>query len=124
MGVAGVIEERSWSLVEEDIGGAGAPGAKADRIQEEAEPLAAGEPRVDEALRKLGDLAELPTSEHPGVFEQVHGQLVEVLGELRAGGAEDRRTAVDPNAVDPNAVDPNAVDPNAVDPNAVDPRRG
>lgn len=44
-----------------------------------------GEPRVDETLRRLDELGELPVTEHPGVFERVHGQLVEVLGELRSG---------------------------------------
>ncbi len=48
------------------------------------EPVATGEPRVDAALRQLGALASLPASEHPPIFERVHGQLVEVLGELRA----------------------------------------
>jgi hypothetical protein len=49
------------------------------------ERQATGEPRVDHALRRLADLADLPVSEHPPVFERIHGQLVEVLGELRSG---------------------------------------
>lgn len=44
-----------------------------------------GEPRVDETLRRLDELGELPVTGHPGVFERVHSQLVEVLGELRPG---------------------------------------
>jgi len=44
-----------------------------------------GEPRVDETLGRLDGLGELPVTEHPGVFERVHSQLVEVLGELRSG---------------------------------------
>jgi hypothetical protein len=54
-----------------------------------------GEPRVDEVLRMLDRLRDLPVSEHPGVFEQVHGQLVDVLGELRSGqdGGPDRHRA-------------------------------
>jgi len=44
-----------------------------------------GEPRVDAAVRSLGALGELPVGEHPAVFERVHGQLVDVLGELRSG---------------------------------------
>ena len=52
----------------------------------EAAPMAVtGEPRVDETLRRLDELGELPVTEHPGVFERVHSQLVEVLGELRTG---------------------------------------
>jgi hypothetical protein len=41
-----------------------------------------GEPRVDAALRHLDELEDLPVSEHPAVFEQVHASLREVLGEL------------------------------------------
>jgi hypothetical protein len=41
-----------------------------------------GEPRVDAALRLLERLPGLPVSEHPQLFEQVHAQLSEVLGEL------------------------------------------
>jgi hypothetical protein len=46
---------------------------------------ATGEPRVDAAIRPLAELGELPVSEHPPVFERIHGQLVEVLGELHYG---------------------------------------
>jgi hypothetical protein len=44
-----------------------------------------GEPRVDAAIRKLADLDDLPVPEHAPVFEHIHGQLVEVLGELHHG---------------------------------------
>jgi hypothetical protein len=44
-----------------------------------------GELRVDAALSLLDDLTELPVAEHPAVFERVHAQLGEVLGELRGG---------------------------------------
>jgi hypothetical protein len=44
-----------------------------------------GEPRVDAALSPLDDLTELPVTEHPAVFERVHAQLGEILGELRSG---------------------------------------
>jgi hypothetical protein len=44
-----------------------------------------GESRVDAALSLLDDLTELPVTEHPAVFERVHAQLGEVLGELRSG---------------------------------------
>ena len=52
---------------------------------------ATGEPRVDQAMRRLGELGDLPVSEHPQVFERVHASLVDVLGELRSGAGEDRR---------------------------------
>ena len=52
------------------------------------EPVpATGEPRVDAALRLLERLPGLPVSEHPELFEQVHAQLSDVLGELDPGQA-------------------------------------
>jgi hypothetical protein len=57
-------------------------------MEDEADPAPAvvtGEARVDDTLRQLGELSGLPVSEHPAVFERVHSQLVEVLGELRSG---------------------------------------
>jgi hypothetical protein len=48
---------------------------------------ATGEPRVDAALKLLDRLPELPISEHSELFEQVHAQLSEVLGELDTGPA-------------------------------------
>ncbi|MGI9005530.1 MAG: hypothetical protein ACR2FU_04905 [Streptosporangiaceae bacterium] len=49
-----------------------------------AQPAAppTGDRRVDEALAPLAWLAGRPVAEHPPVFERLHGQLVEVLGEL------------------------------------------
>jgi hypothetical protein len=55
---------------------------------------ATGEPRVDEALSRLDELAELPVSEHPEVFEHVHARLRDVLGELDSdtlAGAQGRQ---------------------------------
>lgn len=53
-----------------------------------AQPAApqTGDPRVDEALRPLAGLAGRPVAEHPQVYERLHGQLVEVLGELGPAG--------------------------------------
>jgi hypothetical protein len=48
---------------------------------------ATGQPRVDAALRLLDRLPGLPVSEHSELFEQVHAQLSEVLGELDSGAA-------------------------------------
>jgi hypothetical protein len=48
---------------------------------------ATGEPRVDDALRRLGELTELPVSDHPAVFEHVHARLSDVLDELDSGTA-------------------------------------
>jgi hypothetical protein len=48
---------------------------------------ATGDPRVDAALARLGDLAGLPVTEHPRVFDDVHRRLEDVLDELDAGQA-------------------------------------
>jgi hypothetical protein len=53
----------------------------------ERELPATGQPRVDAALRLLDRLPGLPVGEHPELFEQVHAQLSEVLGELDSGPA-------------------------------------
>ncbi|MGH3276319.1 MAG: hypothetical protein ACRDNZ_18580 [Streptosporangiaceae bacterium] len=53
-----------------------------------------GEFRVDAALSLLDDLTELPVTEHPAMFEQVHARLSEVLGELGSGAG--RRLAGPP----------------------------
>ena len=42
----------------------------------------AGDPRVDDAVARLDDLAELPVAEHLAVFEYVHERLTEALGDL------------------------------------------
>ena len=63
-----------------------------------AEPPAPGEPRVDAALSRLGELDELPVSEHPGIYERVHEQLVEVLGELHSAQAPARQGSAEEGA--------------------------
>lgn len=62
------------------------PGADAATGPVASQPRpATGEPRVDAALRLLDRLPGLPVSDHPELFEQVHAQLTEVLGELDSG---------------------------------------
>jgi hypothetical protein len=48
----------------------------------EASPPGTGDLRVDAALRPLDRLPELPVGEHAAVFERVHADLTEVLGDL------------------------------------------
>ena len=103
--------------MEEDIDDAAAPAAgdaerpatgpgadeQADQAEDEhveqgedEQIEATGEPRVDEALRRLGQLGDLPVSEHPPVFERVHASLVDVFGELRSGVTDDAGRRTDP----------------------------
>jgi len=51
----------------------------------DADLAATGEPRVDAALKLLDRLPGLPVSDHAELFEQVHAQLSDVLGELDPG---------------------------------------
>jgi hypothetical protein len=44
-----------------------------------------GDHRVDEALARLDELAGLPVTDHPAMFEHVHQRLAEVLGDLGTG---------------------------------------
>lgn len=50
-------------------------------------PQATGDARVDAAIAHLVELGELPVSAHPPIFERIHGQLVEVLGDLHTGAS-------------------------------------
>ncbi len=68
-------------------GGAGADVTTAAGPAGEMRLPSTGQPRVDAALRLLDRLPGLPVSEHSELFEQVHAQLSEVLGELDSGAA-------------------------------------
>jgi hypothetical protein len=48
-------------------------------------PVRTAEPRVDAALRLLDRLPGLPVSEHPELYEEIHAQLSDVLGDLDTG---------------------------------------
>ena len=70
--------------------GSAADSAVPMALESEREPQpvpTTGEPRVDAALKLLDRLPGLPVSEHSEVFEQVHAQLSDVLGELDSGPA-------------------------------------
>jgi hypothetical protein len=65
----------------------GATGPEPEVAPQPGTRPATGEPRVDAALKLLDRLPGLPVSEHPELFEQVHAQLSDVLGELDSGPA-------------------------------------
>jgi hypothetical protein len=50
---------------------------------------ATGDPRVDSALSRLDELAALPVTEHPPVFDDVHRRLADILDELDTGQLAD-----------------------------------
>ncbi len=66
--------------------GTGSGAETADDTPAQPASLQTGDPRVDQALLPLAGLAGRPVAEHPQVFERLHGQLVDVLGELGSSG--------------------------------------
>ena len=61
-----------------------APGA-IDPGSTPAGAASTGDPRVDQALGRLGELADLPLPEHAAVFEHIHAELTGALGTLDSG---------------------------------------
>jgi hypothetical protein len=45
-----------------------------------------GDSRVDQAVSRLDELAGLPVTQHPAVFEYVHERLTEALGDTDGHG--------------------------------------
>jgi hypothetical protein len=45
-------------------------------------PPVTGEAPVDDAVRRLDDLTELPVSEHVGAFDEAHRKLQDALADL------------------------------------------
>jgi hypothetical protein len=82
------LKERGSRADGQPDGGQHSPGRTAAASETNQEPTATtGEPRVDAALALLERLPDLPVSEHAELFEQVHAQLSDVLGELDSGSA-------------------------------------
>lgn len=73
--------------MEHETGSGTGPDSNLSRPDQQVagEAVPTGEPRVDAALRRLAEVDDLPASEHPGVYERIHEQLVEVLGDLHTG---------------------------------------
>ena len=63
----------------EGTAGTDAPDASRRPVVPRARP-STGDPRVDDAVARLDDLAGLPVAEHLAVFEYVHERLTEALG--------------------------------------------
>jgi len=81
---------------EDDVPGhesAGALGSQAAAAGSQAAAPTTGEPRVDAALKLLDSLPSLPVVDHPELFEKVHAELSEVLGELDFGATSGPRQA-------------------------------
>ena len=44
-------------------------------------PEVTGDPRIDAATARLGDLADLPTADHVAVYDDVHRRLQDALAD-------------------------------------------
>ena len=65
-----------------------------------------GDARVDQALRRLGELDELPLTEHAAVFEHIHGELTGALGTLDAGNDQFPQAPIAPSQNRPAPILP------------------
>lgn len=74
-------------MTENDPGAPGpaAPGTNPGSGASPGDIVATGDARVDQALHRLGDLADLPLPEHAAVFEHIHAELTGALGTLDSG---------------------------------------
>ena len=65
-----------------------------------------GDVRVDQALRRLGELDDLPLTEHAAVFEHIHGELTGALGTLDSGNDHFPQTPIAPSQGRPAPIRP------------------
>lgn len=72
--------------VENQAGGARAAAGMVQARRDAETGAVTGEGRVDAALARLDELADLPVTEHREVFEHIHRSLTEILGELETPG--------------------------------------
>ena len=79
-------EDQGQNLEAERAGPAAAPDG--GELRPAAEPTLGpptGDDRVDAAMAGLSRLAGAPAEEHVVVFEEVHGRLRDILGEVNEG---------------------------------------
>ena len=79
-------EDQGQNLEAERAGPAAAPDG--GELRPAAEPTLGpptGDDRVDAAMAGLSRLAGAPAEEHVAVFEEVHGRLRDILGEVSEG---------------------------------------
>jgi hypothetical protein len=82
------------------VPGADAPGSTPEGA------VVTGDARVDQALRRLGELDDLPLTEHAGVFEHIHGELTGALGTLDSGNDQSPQAPIAPSQNRPAPIPP------------------
>jgi hypothetical protein len=68
--------------------------------------MVTGDARVDQALRQLGELDDLPLTEHAAVFEHIHGELTGALGTLDSGNDQFSQAPIAPSQNRPAKIPP------------------
>ena len=87
--------------------GPAAPGSTPGRdanTANTADTVATGDDRVDQALHRLGELADLPLPEHAAVFEHIHAELTGALGTLDPGNDQFPRKPIASAQIPPAAA--------------------
>ncbi|HEU5027003.1 MAG TPA: hypothetical protein VFV01_18945 [Spirillospora sp.] len=69
-------------------------------------PEPTGDPRVDEAVARLGELAGRPVPEHVEIFEDVHQRLQDLLAGAEGPSAEAGPAVPPPRPAFPDALRP------------------
>ena len=80
--------------------GAGVSGSTPGRAED------TGDARVDQALRRLGELDDLPLTEHAAVFGHIHGELTGALGTLDSGNDQFPQAPIAPSQNRPAPIPP------------------
>jgi hypothetical protein len=84
--------------------GPAAPGTTPGSDANPADTPATGDDRVDQALHRLGELADLPLPEHAAVFEHIHAELTAALGTLDPGNDQFPRAPIASAQIPPAAA--------------------
>ena len=93
-------------MTENDPGAPGpaAPGTSPGSAAGTGDIVATGDARVDQALHRLGELADLPLPEHAAVFEHIHAELTGALGTLDSGNDQFPRHPIASAQIPPAAA--------------------
>jgi hypothetical protein len=97
-------QERDVTQNDPEAPGPAAPGTTPGTDANTADIVATGDDRVDQALRRLGELADLPLPGHAAVFEHIHAELTGALGTLESGNDQFPRHPIASAQIPPAAA--------------------
>jgi hypothetical protein len=84
--------------------GTAAPGSTPGDAVITGDTAITGDTRVDQALSRLGELADLPLPEHAAVFGHIHAELTGALGTLDSGNGQFPRKPIASAQIPPAAA--------------------